>query len=157
MLSVFQANCVDYTSCRSKSPLPHPQALMELRSDLSQRARLLPPPPTHTLSTPPTPQEAGQFVVTFPAATTSNFNTGFNLVESVSAAPPDWWSWAEAAAARLRASRRVPVRHQGPTHTAQHPSVFKHRWFTTSHCLKCHSRVSGQHACIWCNCPAVRC
>jgi hypothetical protein len=48
-------------------------------------------------------------VVTFPSATTSCFNTGFNLVESVAAAPPDWWNWAEAAAARLRASRRVPV------------------------------------------------
>jgi hypothetical protein len=47
--------------------------------------------------------------VTFPSATTSCINTGFNLVESVAAAPPDWWNWAEAAAARLRASRRVPV------------------------------------------------
>jgi hypothetical protein len=55
-------------------------------------------------------QEVGQFVVTFPSAYTANINTGFNLVESVAAAPPDWWNWAEAAAARLRASRRVPVR-----------------------------------------------
>lgn len=48
-------------------------------------------------------------MVTFPSAYTANFNTGFNVVESVAAAPPDWWNWAEVAAARLRASRRVPV------------------------------------------------
>lgn len=58
-------------------------------------------------------QEAGQFVVTFPSAYTAAINTGFNLVESVAAAPPDWWDWAEAAAARLRASRRVPVSLKG--------------------------------------------
>ncbi|WIA16623.1 hypothetical protein OEZ85_013288 [Tetradesmus obliquus] len=54
-------------------------------------------------------QEPGQFVVTFPSATTAHVNTGFNVVESVLAAPPDWWQWTEIAAARLRNSRRVPV------------------------------------------------
>lgn len=48
-------------------------------------------------------------MVTFPSACTASFNIGFNAVESVAAAPPDWWNWAEVAAARLRASRRVPV------------------------------------------------
>lgn len=48
-------------------------------------------------------------MVTFPSAYTASINTGFNLVESVAAAPPHWWNWAEAAAARLRASRRLPV------------------------------------------------
>jgi hypothetical protein len=54
-------------------------------------------------------QEPGQFVITFPSATTAHVNTGFNVVESVAAAPPDWWQWTEIAAARLRNSRRVPV------------------------------------------------
>lgn len=58
-------------------------------------------------------QEPGQFIVAFPSAYTAHLNTGFNVVESVPAAPPDWWAWTEVAAARMRASRRVPVRAAG--------------------------------------------
>lgn len=57
-------------------------------------------------------QEAGTFIITFPSTYTASFNTGFNVIESVCAAPPIWWQWAELAAARLRALRRVPVSQQ---------------------------------------------
>ena len=54
-------------------------------------------------------QEAGEFVVTFPGAYHSGFNTGFNCAESVNVAPADWLRFGLQSVDRFRSFCKPPI------------------------------------------------
>ena len=54
-------------------------------------------------------QNAGEFVITFPGAYHSGFNTGFNCAESVNIAPPDWLRFGLQSVDRVRNFCKSPI------------------------------------------------
>lgn len=54
-------------------------------------------------------QHAGEFVVTFPGAYHSGFNTGFNCAESVNVAPADWLRFGLQSVDRFRSFCKSPI------------------------------------------------
>ena len=54
-------------------------------------------------------QHAGEFVITFPGAYHSGFNTGFNCAESVNIAPPDWLRFGLRSVDRFRSFCKSPI------------------------------------------------
>jgi hypothetical protein len=81
-----------------------PDLLLQLVTILSP-ARLV----RHGVPVTRLTQNAGDFVVTFPAAYHAGFNLGFNCAEAVNFAPPDWIPYGALCRSMYKRMRRAPV------------------------------------------------
>ena len=52
-------------------------------------------------------QQPGDFMITFPRAYHSGFNTGFNCAEAVNFVPPDWLRFQKTSVDRYKRFRKV--------------------------------------------------